>query len=134
MADDILQTEQDLIDNLLNNLPTGYAKSDVKVPNGKFNTPKDKSWLRVTTNTLEKENVAAGGFYKRQFGLFTIDIFEPKGSGNKKALSTFKEIKALYENLNIGNAKCETVSAAFPNNDDNWYNVQADVVFYHEGF
>lgn len=133
MADNILQVEQDLIDNLLDNLPVGYTKQLVKVPNGKFTTPKNKGWLRTTSNMLPKENVAAGGFYKRQFGIFTIDIFEPKGTGNKKALSVFNEIKALYENLNIGEAKCETVSPNFPDNNDNWFNVQADVVFYYEG-
>ena len=66
-------------------------------------------------------------------GIFTIDIFVPKGTGELAALEDFKTISLLYENLNVGNAKCEAVSPNIINNNDNWFNVQVDVVFYYEG-
>lgn len=133
MADDIALVENDLIMNLLDNLPAGYTEETVDVPNGKFDTPNDTKWLRTTINLAPKENVQAGGGYKRQFGIFTIDIFYPKGTGSKAALADFILIKDLYENQAIGDAKCEEVSPNIIHNNDNWYNVQADVTFYYEG-
>lgn len=133
MSDSIFLTQQDLVNKLLNNLPAGYTVAQVKTPNAPFETPENQKWLRCTTNLNPKENVQASGSYKRQFGIFTIDIFYPNGTGELAALEDYKAISLLYENLNVGNAKCEAVSPNIINNNDNWFNVQADVVFYYEG-
>ncbi len=133
MADSLLETQQDLINRLLNNLPAGYTAAQVDCPNAPFTTPKNEKWLRVTTNLNPKENVQASGSYKRQYGIFTIDIFYPRASGDLAAIEDSKTISLLYENQNVGNAKCEAVSPNIINNNDNWFNVQSDVVFYYEG-
>jgi len=134
MADNLATTQFDLVTNLLNNIPPGYTDETIKKPNGAFDTPKDQQWLRLTTNMADKENVSAGGEYKRQFGIFTIDIFYPIGKGELSALNDAKIISDLYENQNIGNAKCLAVSTNLIGVDGAWYRVQVDVEFYQEGF
>lgn len=133
MADSIYQTQKDLVDRLLNNLPTDYQLDQVKLPNAPFNTPKNEKWLRVTTNLAPKENVQASGSYKRQFGIFTIDIFYPKGTGELSALEDFKIISNLYENQTVGNAKCEQCTPVINQAETAWFNIQCDVTFYYEG-
>ena len=133
MADNILQVEIDLVENLINNLPTGYTQARVKLPNAPFDTPDNESWLRVTMNLAPKENVQASGSYKRQLGIFTVDIFMPKESYSNSGLSTFNEIKSIYENQRIGIVECEVVSPNIVGEDGSWYNIQADVNFYYQG-
>ena len=133
MIDDLALTEKDLIDNLLDNLPAGYAQSQVKMPNLGFTTPSNKKWLRVTITQSLKQNVEAGGSYKRTIGILTVDCFYPKGSGTKAQLADIKLIQNLYENQQIGNAKCFEAEPNIIGEQDSWYNVQVNINFYYEG-
>ena len=133
MIDNIALTEEDLINNLLDNLPAGYTKARVKKPNMKFTTPTNSKWLRITFNTGLKQNVEAGGSYKRTFGILTIDCFYPKDLGTKSQLADVKLIQNLYENQQLGNAKCFEAEANIIGDDDSWYNVQVNINYYYEG-
>lgn len=133
MIDDIALTQSDLIDNLLNNLPAGYAKAQVKRPNVKFTTPQNTKWLRVSFINGTKLNVQAGGGYKRTYALFVIDIFYPEGGGYKSQLNELKELQDLYENLEIGNAKCQEAGPQIIGVDGSWYHTQININLYYEG-
>ena len=133
MIDDIALTEKSLIDNLLNNLPTGYAQAQVKIPNMNFTTPKNEKWLRVTLTQSLKQNVEAGGDYTRTFGIFTVDCFYPQGSGTQAQLVDVKLIQELYENQQIGNAKCFEAEPNVIGEDGAWYNTQVNINYYFEG-
>lgn len=133
MQDRISLTQGDLIKRLLDNLPTGYARNQVKTPNAKFTTPKGKKWLRITVIPGIKQNVQAGGSYKRTFGICVIDCFYPKGDGDQAQLSDVEEIQALYENQEFDNAKCQEVYNLALGDDESWYNQQVNINFYYEG-
>tara|TARA_R110000822_G_scaffold5332_2_gene22787 strand:+ start:1298 stop:1702 length:405 start_codon:yes stop_codon:yes gene_type:complete len=133
MIDDIALTSDDLIKNLLDNLPTGYTKSQVKTPNGKFTTPKNKKWLRVTFIDGTKNNVEAGGSYKRTSALFVIDSFYPLGLGDQTQLQELKVLGDLYENKEIGNAKCFEATPSILGEDGPWYTCQVTINLYYEG-
>ncbi len=133
MIDDIALTSDDLIKNLLDNLPVGYTTKTVKVPNGKWTTPKDSKWLRVTFIDLAKVNVEAGGSYKRTNSLFVIDSFYPLGGGDQLQLKELKVIGDLYENQQIGNAKCFEADPSILGEDGSWYHTQVTVNLFYEG-
>jgi hypothetical protein len=133
MTDDIALTSDGLIKNLLNNLPTGYTKKLVKLPNGKFTTPPSSKWLRVTFIDGTKNNVEAGGSYKRTNALFVIDSFYPKGLGDQIQLQELKVLGDLYENKEIGNAKCFEAIPSILGDDGSWYHCQVTINLYYEG-
>ena len=133
MIDDIALTSSDLINNLLNNLPSGYTQNLVKLPNGNFKTPSGSKWLRVTFVDLSKSNVEAGGSYKRTNALFVIDSFYPKGKGDQIQLQELKVLGNLYENKQIGNAKCFEAEPSILGDDASWYHCQVTINLYYEG-
>tara|TARA_R110000851_G_scaffold143428_1_gene282344 strand:- start:3443 stop:3847 length:405 start_codon:yes stop_codon:yes gene_type:complete len=133
MTDDIALTSDGLIKNLLNNLPTGYTKKLVKLPNGKFTTPASSKWLRVSFIDGAKSNVEAGGSYKRTNALFVIDSFYPKGLGDQAQLQELKVLGDLYENKEIGNAKCFEADPSILGEDGSWYHCQVTINLYYEG-
>lgn len=133
MPDNIITVQGDLVKNLLDNLPVGYSADQVKTPNAPFDTPKNTKWLRTTTNLVPTSNVQAGGGWKRTFGVFTVDIFYPRDKGELSALGDFNQIKSIYENQQIGGAKCLECSPVLNGVNGSWYNVQADINFYYEG-
>lgn len=133
MTDDFGLAQFDLVKNLLDNLPAGYTNATVKKPNAKFTTPKDNKWLRITVIPGAKNNVHAGGQYKRTFGLCVIDVFYPKDSGDQTQLADVKLIQALYENLEVGNAKCLEAEVINAEDEGIWYNQQVNINFYFEG-
>ena len=133
MIDDIALTSDGLIKNLLNNLPTGYTKKLVSLPNGKFTTPSSTKWLRASFINLTKNNVEAGGSYKRSNALFVIDSFYPKGQGDQAQLKDLKLIGDLYENQQIGNSKCFEAEPKTIGVDGSWFHCQVIVGLYYEG-
>ena len=132
MADSLLLTQSDLIRRLLANLPEGYTASTVKLPNLKFSTPSNTKWLRVTNLPSGTDNVSAC-LYKRTFGIFAIDCFYPKDSGDIAQLTDINALKALYENKEFGNTITRESDIVTIGGDDSWYNVQLQVNYYYEG-
>lgn len=134
MADNLSLTQADLINRLLNNLPTGYTKAKVKKPNFKFKTPKNDKWLRATVIPFETESDAATGACKITRGLFVIDVFYSKGSGDAEQLADVQEIRELYQNQNFNNTNCQEASIVTIGDDDSWYMMQVSISFYMSGF
>lgn len=133
MSDDILLTQNDLIGHLNSNLPAGYTKAKIKYPNAPFTTPKNDKWLRITMIDGIKANVAAGGCWKRTQGILAIDVFYPVDTGSKAQLTDVKLIQALYENKQIGNAKCLEADVNIIGESDAWYIVQVQINYTYEG-
>ena len=132
MANDITLTQPDLIQRLFDNLPAGYTAAKVKAPNAPFTTPKSAKWLRATINWNDGDNVTPDG-YQRTFGIFTVDLFFPKGKGDKLQNEDAKLIRAIYNNQEFGNTKCLASSILNGVEDGPWYMVSVDTSFYMEG-
>ena len=132
MANDITLTQPDLIQRLLDNLPSGYTAATVKLPNAPWKTPTNTKYLRATVLFNETANVTPDG-YKRTFGFFVIDVFFPKGSGDKAQLADAKEIQALFDNKEFGNTKTWSASVETIGESDSWYIVQVNAEFFFEG-
>lgn len=135
MADDLTLTQPDLISRLLNNLPAGYTKKKVKVPNPKgFSTPENDKYLRVSVVTFDTDSDAATGDFTITRGLFVVDVFFPKDSGDKAQLADVQIIRDLYRNQTFGNTQCQTASINTIGEDGSWYVVQVNISFYMAGF
>jgi len=132
MANDITLTQPDLIDRLLANLPSGYTAATVKLPNAPFTTPQKTKWMRGTVLFNDTENVTPDG-YKRTFGFFVVDLFFPKGVGDKNQLSDAKLIQTLFDNQEFGNTKCFTASIVNGVEESAWFKLQVNTEFYFEG-
>ena len=122
MSDNIALTQSDLVNRLLDNLPSGYTKAAVNTPNSPFTTPSDKKWLRATVIPFKITN-----------GLFVIDSFYPKGSYDNAQLIDHQAIKTLFENQTFGNTQCQTVSTLTIGDTGTWYQIQSSIEFYMEG-
>lgn len=132
MADSARTTQNDLITRLLNNLPPGYTSASVKLPNAPFKTPAKAKWLRATNLFNETINVTPDG-YKRTFGIFVIDLFVPKGSGDKTQLDDAQTLKVTFENQEFGNTLTQEVSTELIGEDGAWYILKLNVNYYYEG-
>ena len=132
MANDITLTQPDLIDRLLANLPSGYTAATVKLPNAPWTTPSDTKYLRATVLFNETVNVTPDA-YKRTFGFFVVDVFFPKGSGDKAQLADAKEIQTLFDNQEFGNTRTWSASVETIGDTDSWYMVQVTIEFFFEG-
>lgn len=126
---------QTLIQHLLDNLPGGYTTKKVKLPNRSFDTPSNSKWLRATIINQDVINAAAGGVngWRRYFGLFVIDIFYPTGNDDLAQLADAESISLLYENLTIGEVKCQNALINTLGESGSWYNVQVSIDFTYEG-
>ena len=133
MADNIATVVNDLKTRFLANLPSGHTTKTVKIPNGKFKTPSDSKWLRITFIDGVKSNVQAGGGYKRTFGIFVIDSFYPVGSGTNTQLAEIKLMQNVFENQEFGSAKCQEADVNIIGEDSSWFHVQINVSLYYEG-
>ncbi len=133
MQDNFGLTQSDLIKRLLQNLPSGYDASRVKLPNSKFTTPSNEKWLRITVIPGAKNNVQAGGGYKRSFGICIVDCFYPLYSGDQEQLADTKLIEDIYQNQEFNNTKCQEAYTTNIGEDGSWYNQQVNINFYYEG-
>ena len=133
MADNITITQPDLINRLLDNLPSGYNINDVRTPNDNNNTISNGKWLRVSVVPFETQSDAATGAFKLTRGLCVIDVFYPKGSGDFEQLADVQSIRELYENQSFNNTQCQEASINTIGTDGSWYNIQINVNFYMTG-
>lgn len=89
------KVQDDCISHLLEEIPTGFVKEKIKLPNLEFNTPNDK-WLRATFLGPVPIDNDASGCYKEYNGFFVVDVFYAKGTFPKLALQTAQEISDSF--------------------------------------
>lgn len=120
--------EQELIEHLLDNLPSGFNHQSVKVPNARFNTPNDK-WIRATLTDPAIIDRDASNCFKQYQGLFIVDIFESKNEGSRRALSAASEIQSTFENLQLTETFCPDAEISIRGEDESWYHVQINITY-----
>lgn len=116
---------------LYNNLPSGFAASDVKWLNAPFTKPDGKAWLRESTTLLNTEQDPCK--WKRDEMFYTVDCFFPVGTGINSMYDTAKAIRVLFENQAFNDVKCLNVEIEDLGEDLPWYQLQINVNFYYEG-
>lgn len=129
----IVNANEQLINRLLDNLPTGYTSATVKLPNRTFNQPNNDKWLRATVISQTATNTQAGGFWMRFEGQFVVDIFYPVGNDTIAQLQDAETIQTLYQNLRIDGVNCQSAMIDEIGQEDSWYHVQINIDFYYEG-
>lgn len=132
MANSPLETQKDLIGRLRSNLPAGYTDATLKKPNAPFDTPTNTKWLRATVLFDEADNVTPD-LYQRIFGIFVIDSFIPKGSGDQAQLADAETLRATFQNVEFGQTKTQETSIQTIGETESWYHVQISTNFYFEG-
>jgi hypothetical protein len=130
--------KQVFYERVLNNLPSGYARSDVKQPNKPFNTPNNQKWLRVSVIDQDVNNVQAGGKWLRYDALMVVDVFYPKNLDTIAQLTDAETVAALFENQSFGGAdsndvKCHEVLIQEIGEEESWYHVQVNITATYEG-
>ena len=130
----IVNANQQLITRLLDNLPTGYTASTVKLPNRAFKQPNGTKWLRATVINQDANNTQAGGYWTRYEGQMVVDVFYPVGNDTIPQLQDAETIQALYQNLRFGGVNCQSALIDEIGAEDSWYHVQINIDFYYEGY
>ncbi len=122
----IADVEQELIERLLANLPTGFAS--VKAPGARFSTPNGK-WIRATLTAPVAIDRDASNCFKQYEGIFVVDVFDSKNEGSRRALEAAEEIQNTFQNLQLTEVFCSDAEIAIPGEDDNWYHVQVNITY-----
>lgn len=124
---------EQLIQRLLDNLPSEHSTATVKLPNRTFNTPEDSKWLRATVILGDSNNVQAGGLWIRADGIFVIDSFYPIGNDTLVQIAEAEVIAAAFENQKFLGVNVQETLITEPGEDGSWYHVQISCDFYFEG-
>jgi hypothetical protein len=126
-----LNVENDLINHLLGNLPSGFTSSLVKLPNAKFTTPANSKWMRATVISPVVIDVDASQCYKTYRGLFVVDLFYPKGTGSAAALTAAQSIIDSYTKVPFAYSVSFDSNINVLGEEENWYHVQinSDYIF-----
>lgn len=119
-----LNVENDLINHLLNNLPSGFTSAMVKLPNAKFTTPSGAKWMRATVISPVVIDVDASQCYKTYKGLFVVDLFYPKGSGSAAPLIAAQSIIDSYTKVAFAYSVSIDSNILVLGEEENWYHVQ----------
>jgi hypothetical protein len=119
-----LNVENDLINHLLSNLPSGFTASLVKLPNAKFTTPTSSKWMRATVISPVVIDVDASQCYKTYRGLFVVDLFYPKGSGSAAALTAAQSVIDSYTKVSFAYSVSIDSNILVLGEEENWYHVQ----------
>lgn len=140
-----------IILRLLDNLPTGYTKSKVSLPNMAFATPSNDRWIRLSVIDFDTENTQAGETpWQRTEGIIVVDIFYPTGSflnqdyswsGDPKPnLTDAEAIKAVFNNVRFNGVNCQEASVSETGSFEGrvteqgtWFQTQVNIDFYYEG-
>lgn len=123
---------------VLDNLPSGYTASTVKIPNKPWAQPDNDKWLRLSMVDVDVNNVQAGGLWQRYDALPVIDVFYPIGKDPILQLQEAETIAANFENQSFGGVddndlKCFEALITEPGEDGSWYHVQITITATYEG-
>lgn len=124
-----------LIDRYRNNKPlvngVQLSDSNLKLPNAPFTTPENELWVRLTVINGRGINVQAGkNGTTRATGIFVVDVFVPKGSGNKLANNVADQAVDLYRKQFFDNIRAEETEVVEIGISDAWHQVQM-TLFYN---
>lgn len=127
---DYEQSAKDILQVVLDNLPTGVTYNEVKVPSAPFKTPNGK-YLRVTFTTLDSSNI--GSCWRRDEVLMTVDFIYPNGKGQFAQIKDAENMRTALENKSHLNA-IAAKALINPLPEENQYSiVQLQQTYYFEG-
>lgn len=110
----------------------GVTDRQFQKPNGPFQTPRDGEWIRATMNDLLVEDQDATGCFRFVSGLFTVDVFSPKESGDFKAHDLAEKIRKTLSNSYYDTLKIQQgLISIVP--DDTWYRLAIEFNYTYEG-
>lgn len=113
----------------------------VMYPNGLFYTkntpsaqPKNSPWVRATIlNQDDTFGTLGVGGLDRVDGIMQLDVFVPKGGGDRVALTIIEELKAVFKRgaaLSGASGQVRILSASVAQGDEEeFYSQHLDVVF-----
>ena len=113
----------------------------VKYPNGVFalngvqvQQPANAPWIRATIlNQDDNMGTLGVGGLDRVDGIMQLDVFVPKGGGDRAALTIIDELKAVFKRgaaLSGANGQVRILSASVaPGDEEEFYSQHLDVVF-----
>lgn len=126
-----------LINRFLNNKPLVNGQplenAKIKFPNAPFTTPEDDIWVRLTVTKGRGINIAAGynGLFRTP-GVFIVDIFAPKGSGDREANEIAGQVDDLYRKQFFDNIRADETQVDSLGEEDAWYQTQVSVFFNYD--
>ena len=136
MTDSISLTVTDMVQHLLDNIPSGIASADyIEWPNKKLaNEIKNSNWLRVDYANNDTNSAAAGYGYKLTFGILLIEVNVPLNTHANEALSIAEELKQTFQATQLSNTKLQESSVDITGINENWYTVQVKTNYLYEGY
>lgn len=125
---------------LVDNLPNEVDISNVRFPNAKGITGGNRNWIDTFIDWAPSSRIGAGkNSLYRTNGIFIIDVYVPKGSGDEAVRSIMNHFRSLFINnqefLDLGFVVQSTQQDNF-NDDSNeqFYIERFNCFFYIEGF
>jgi hypothetical protein len=122
---------------LAQNLPTGYAASDVvNLDRGPEETKTEKHLVQSTALGLRQQTARDRKRCIRQFFIHTISVNVPNSNRAQRAdiMTTVSEIQTLFEKLEFNEYKTQTTSIDVVGKltDSKFYRVDVNVNGYYE--
>lgn len=127
----LASAESVMINRLLSNIPSGYTLANISQPNAPFNKDQEK-WLRVSCVGGDVDQIDASGAVEINFGILTVDVFVPKGSGSQGALTTAKTIKDLYQGYGLNDVYVTRCTTDVIGETGVWWCVAVKVFFDYQ--
>lgn len=121
---------KDILQVVLDNLPSGITTSQVKVPGAPFTTPNGK-YLRVTFTTLDSENITP--CWKRDTVQMTVDFIYPNGKGQFNQIQDAENMRDIIENKVHANAIASKALINPLSEEDEKSIVQLQQTYFFEG-
>lgn len=131
--------ESAIIQNFLDNLPTGIVLANVNVPNAGFiggSQPNKSPWARLNSpQSFGPISGDASGCYEVNSGQLIIQLFWPKGSGSQAVWQAAHEVKELYAiNLLDGVIITDIVESPTAESAASiWFGINVKLTFQFEG-
>jgi hypothetical protein len=111
--------------------------TSIHYPNAPWATPNNAAWVRINSpinfGPIEQD---ASGCYEINSGIMVFQVFFPKGTGSKNAMSVAQQIKGFYTAEVLGDLVVESVvvSPAPEPESSPWYGINCQVNFTFEGY
>ena len=109
-------------------------RTPVQYSNVEFDMPNDEPWLRL--NILQGTSFNVGkhstGFCIRDNGVIAIQVFTPKGTGNKKGLEYSDAVRSIFENQDFDGVSCRAASINTVGADNNWFQHSVSINFIRD--
>ncbi len=118
-------------------IAAGYNPDFIAWPDVDFTIPTNETWVRFTCqeNDGQQASIGSPGSNRfRQFGIITLQIFQPKGQGSKDArVKATTALGAFKGAVTTNNVHFQNVYGRQVGNDDKgFYQINVVAPFYYD--